>query len=56
MHKFDDVVKNDGNGGRRRKVRGNPAVRIDYIHNNLVDSILLLLDICNNLGLIYIYF
>ena len=56
LHKYNDVVKNDGNGGRRRMVRGNPAMRIDYIYNKLVDCMLLLLDISNKLGLVYIYF
>ena len=56
LHKFDGVVKNDGNGGRRRMMRGYPAMRIDYIRIKLVDCMLLLLDINYNLGLVlYIY-
>ena len=55
LHKFDDVIMNEGNGGRRRIMRGYPAMRIDYIDNKLVDCMLLLLDINYNLGLVYIY-
>ena len=55
LHKFDDVVKNDGNGGRRRIVGNNPAMRNDNIYNKLVDCILLSLHIHYNLGLVYIY-
>ena len=54
MHKFDDVVKNEGNGGCRGIVRGNPAMRIDYIYNKLIVCMLLDLDIDYNLGLFYI--
>ena len=54
MHKFDVVVKNDGDGGRRRIVRGNPAMRIDYVDNKVIDCMLSELDIDYNLGLIYI--
>ena len=35
MHKIDDVVKNDGSGGLRQIVRGNPATWIDYIDNKV---------------------
>ena len=54
MHKFDVVVKNDGDGGRRRIVRGNPAMRIDYGDNKLIECTLFLLDIDYNIGLVYI--
>ena len=54
LHKFDDVVKNDGNGGRRRMMRGYPAMRIDYIDNKLVDCMLLSLHINYILCLFYV--
>ena len=44
LHKYNDVVKNDDNGGRRRMVRGYPAMRIDNIYIKLIYSMLLLLD------------
>ena len=44
LHKYNDVVKNDVNGGRRRMVRGYPAMRIDNIYIKLIYSMLLLLD------------
>ena len=46
---------NEGNGGRRRIVGKNLAMRIDNIYNKLVDCILLSLHIDYNLGLVYIY-
>jgi hypothetical protein len=52
---MDDVIKNEDDGGHRRIVRGNPAMRIDYIDNYLIVSMLLLLDMDYNLGLVYIY-
>ena len=42
--KGNDVVKNDVNGGRRRMVRGYPAMRIDNIYIKLIYSMLLSLD------------
>ena len=54
MHKFDDVIMNEGNGGRRRIVRGNPAMRIDYIDYKLIECRLLALDIDYNIGVVYI--
>ena len=54
MHKLDGVVKNDGNGGRRWIVGKNPAMRIDYIDNKLIDCGLSALDIDNNIGVVYI--
>ena len=54
MHKFDDAMKNEGNGGRRLIVRENPAMRIDYIYDKLVGRMLLLLVVDYNLGLFYI--
>ena len=36
LHKIDDAVMNEGNGGRRRIVRGHPAMPIDYIDNKLI--------------------
>ena len=38
---YNDVVKNDGNGGRRWIVGKNPAMRIDYIDYKVVDCMLL---------------
>ena len=55
LHKIDDVIMNEGNGGRRRIVGKNPAMQIDYIYIQLVDCILLSLHIDYNLGLVYIY-
>ena len=54
MHKFDDVIMNDGNGGRRRMMRGYPAMRIDYIDYKLIECRLLALDIDYNIGVVYI--
>ena len=54
MHKLDGVVKNDGNGGRIRIMRGYPAITIDYIDNKLIDCGLSALDIDNNIGVVYI--
>ena len=54
MHKLDGVVKNDGNGGRRWIVGKNPAMRIDYIDNKLIDCGLSALDIDNNIGVIHL--
>ena len=54
MHKIDDVVKNDGSGGLRQVLRGNPAMRINYISIKLVDRMLLSLHIDYNLGLFYL--
>ena len=45
MHKIDDVVKNEGGGGRRQKMRGYPATPIDHIYIKLVDRMLLSLHI-----------
>ena len=45
LHKIDDAVMNEGNGGRRRIVRGHPAMPIDYIDNNLIVCMIFLLDI-----------
>ena len=47
-------VKNDGNGGRKRIIRGNPAMRIDYIHIEQIINGLLSLHIEYNIGLVYI--
>ena len=55
LHKYNDVDKNEDDGGRRQIVRGYPAIPIDYIDNKLVDCILLSLHIDYNLGLVYIY-
>ena len=52
MHKLDDVIKNEG-GGCRRQLWGDPATPIDYIHYKLMDSMLLLLYIIYNLGLLH---
>ena len=54
MHRIDDVIMNEGNGGRRRIVGKNPAMRIDYIDNKLIDCGLSALDIDNNIGVVYI--
>ena len=54
LHKIDDVIMNEGNGGRRRIVGKNLAMRIDNIYNKLVDCILLSLHIDYNLGLIHL--
>jgi len=54
MLEMDDVMEDEDNGGRRWIVWGNPAMRIDYIDNKLIGSMLLELDIDYNLGLIYI--
>jgi len=54
LHKFDDVIMNEGNSGQRRITRGYPAMRIDYIDNKLVDCRLLALDIDYNIGVVYI--
>ena len=56
LHKYNDVDKNEDDGGRRQIVRGYPAIPIDYIDNKLIDCMLLLLDINYNLGVVYIYF
>ena len=45
LHKIDDAVMNEGNGGRRRIVRGHPAMPIDYIDNKLIVCMIFLLDI-----------
>ena len=45
LHKYNDVVKNDVNGGRRRMMRGYPAMPINYIDNKLIECRLLALDI-----------
>ena len=55
QNQIDDVIMNEGNGGRRRIVGKNPAMRIDNIYIQLVDCILLSLHIDYNLGLVYIY-
>ena len=54
LHKFDDVIMNEGNGGRRRIMRGNRAMRIDYIDYKLIECRLLALDIDYNIGVVYI--
>ena len=51
MHKIDDVVKNEGGGGRRQIMRGYPATPIDHIYIKLVDRMLLSLHVDYNLGL-----
>ena len=45
LHKIDDAVMNEGNGGRRRIVRGHPAMPIDCIDNKLIVCMIFLLDI-----------
>ena len=55
MLKIEDVMKDEDNGSHRRIVMGNPAMQINYIDNYLIVSMLLLLDMDYNLGLVYIY-
>ena len=37
---MDDVMEDEDNGGRRWIVRGNPAMQIDYIVDELIGCML----------------